>query len=260
MTSMGFPESVKTQAKRRSHFACVWCQHTEQFIEVHHIIPQEENGPDTLDNAAPLCPNCHTIIGNNSDVRKQLRERRDWWWTYCDTRNAILPTEDTAQRLDELVSSLKTIEEQGGRNEAVLTEIKSQVLGQLTAQATAVSSASTTHQIIMATGRIDPTGLQVTATVTFSGSRLRDGMPDPYNSYFVASSAEGITGPTGDTRLGAVVSVIPVAGDSAGPGRHLFLPGRSPEDGLEIALRTLRELPQNQGLKEEFYRRTESAV
>jgi hypothetical protein len=257
---MGFTESVKTEAKRRSHYACVWCQHTEQFIEVHHIVPQEENGPDTLDNAAPLCPNCHTIIGNNTDVRKQLRERRDWWWTYCDSQQATLPTEDTAQRLDELVSSLKAVEEQGGRNETLLTEIKSQVLGQLTAQATAVSAASTTSQLIMATGPINPTAYQVTATATFSGSQLRDGMPDPYHSYFVVSSKGGITRPTGDTQFGAVVTIIPVAGDSAELEQQLFAPGGSPEDGMELALRTLRALPQNQGLKEEFYRRTERAV
>jgi len=69
-----------------------------------------------------------------------------------------------------------------------------------------------------------------------------------------------IDGPTGDAQFGAVVSVIPVAGDAAGPGQHFFLPGRSVEDGMELALRTLRELPQNQGLKEEFYPRTEQAV
>lgn len=29
------------------------------FLEVHHVIPLSENGPDTLDNVRPVCPNCH---------------------------------------------------------------------------------------------------------------------------------------------------------------------------------------------------------
>ena len=29
------------------------------FLEVHHWIPLAEHGPDTVDNAGALCPNCH---------------------------------------------------------------------------------------------------------------------------------------------------------------------------------------------------------
>jgi 5-methylcytosine-specific restriction endonuclease McrA len=29
------------------------------FLEIHHIVPLSEGGPDTVDNAAALCPNCH---------------------------------------------------------------------------------------------------------------------------------------------------------------------------------------------------------
>jgi 5-methylcytosine-specific restriction protein A len=29
------------------------------FLEVHHIVPLSEDGDDTIENAAALCPNCH---------------------------------------------------------------------------------------------------------------------------------------------------------------------------------------------------------
>jgi len=252
---MPFSEPIKLEAKRRSHYACVWCQRTDQFIEVHHIVPQEEAGPDTLDNAAPLCAGCHAVVGANAELRKQLRERRDWWWSHCAAKQMSLPHEATAQRFDELVTSLKAIEAQGGRNEAALTELKSQVLGRLQAQVTAVSSASTSSQIMLASTPVEPAVYQVTATVTFTGTGQRDGMPSPYHSYFVVSSSGLVSGPTGGVLAGAVVTIIPVAGDAAGPEQHLFAPRGSPEEGMELALRTLRFLTQNRGLKEAYYPR-----
>jgi len=40
------------------------------FLEVHHIIPLSEDGPDTVDNAAALCPNCHRAChyGNEASL------------------------------------------------------------------------------------------------------------------------------------------------------------------------------------------------
>jgi hypothetical protein len=40
------------------------------FLEVHHIVPLSEGGPDTVDNAAALCPNCHRACHYSSEVSK----------------------------------------------------------------------------------------------------------------------------------------------------------------------------------------------
>lgn len=32
------------------------------FLEVHHIIPLESGGPDTIENCVALCPNCHREV------------------------------------------------------------------------------------------------------------------------------------------------------------------------------------------------------
>jgi hypothetical protein len=56
------------------------------FVEVHHIQPESEGGPDTLDNAAALCASCHDLFGGNPEKRKQIRQMRDDWWQKMEER------------------------------------------------------------------------------------------------------------------------------------------------------------------------------
>lgn len=72
---MAFSEQVKNEVRRKSLNRCVICQ--RPFAEIHHIIPQEENGPDTIENAAPLCSSCHDLFGGNASKRKQIQKMRD---------------------------------------------------------------------------------------------------------------------------------------------------------------------------------------
>lgn len=44
----------------------------EPFLEVHHVRPLGEGGPDTIDNAAACCPNCHRKLHHAAD-RETLR-------------------------------------------------------------------------------------------------------------------------------------------------------------------------------------------
>jgi hypothetical protein len=81
---MAFTEVLKIKIRKRAHFMCCVCKAIG--IEVHHIIPQEENGPDMEDNAAPLCPTCHETYGANPQKRKFIREARDHWYEICDKR------------------------------------------------------------------------------------------------------------------------------------------------------------------------------
>ena len=74
---MPFSEKVKLEVKKRANFTCCWCEDRQRKVDVHHIVPQAEGGPDTIDNAAPLCGSCHDAYGNNPDLRKEIRSRRD---------------------------------------------------------------------------------------------------------------------------------------------------------------------------------------
>lgn len=55
---------------RRAAGVCEWCHMPAPFLrasngspylEIHHIKPLGENGPDTVENTVALCPNCHRM-------------------------------------------------------------------------------------------------------------------------------------------------------------------------------------------------------
>jgi hypothetical protein len=78
--AMPFSEKIKLEAKRKAAFQCCICRQVVVGSEVHHITPEEYGGLSDLDNAALLCPNCHTAYGNDPEKRKEIRHRRDWWY------------------------------------------------------------------------------------------------------------------------------------------------------------------------------------
>jgi hypothetical protein len=97
---MAFSEQLKHDVRRKAHMSCCLCKAIG--VEVHHIISQEEGGPDSEDNAAPLCPSCHETYGANPVKRKFIREARDLWYEICAKRYVADP-----DRLDELKEMLK---------------------------------------------------------------------------------------------------------------------------------------------------------
>lgn len=97
---MAFSESQKLKVKQKAHFCCCLCH--ALGVEVHHIIPEAEGGPNSLANAAPLCPSCHETYGANPTKRKFIREARDFWYEVCTKRYAGDP-----DRLDEISEKLK---------------------------------------------------------------------------------------------------------------------------------------------------------
>lgn len=96
---MPFSLALKLAIKKKAHFRCCLCH--ELGVEVHHIIPQEDKGPDTEDNAAPLCPSCHETYGANPTKRKFITEARDFWYEVCAKRYATDP-----DRLDKIESRI----------------------------------------------------------------------------------------------------------------------------------------------------------
>jgi hypothetical protein len=43
----------------------------ELFLEVHHVRPLADGGPDTVENAVALCPNCHRWLHLGRDAQQQ---------------------------------------------------------------------------------------------------------------------------------------------------------------------------------------------
>ena len=47
------------------------------YLEVHHVQPLAEGGPDTVDNAVALCPTCHRAVHHARDRRDRRNQLAD---------------------------------------------------------------------------------------------------------------------------------------------------------------------------------------
>jgi 5-methylcytosine-specific restriction endonuclease McrA len=81
---MPFPDQIRIEVRKKSAFRCCRCH--EIGIDVHHIIPQCEGGSDDIENAAPLCQNCHDRFGDSAQKRKEIAQMRDWWYSVVEEK------------------------------------------------------------------------------------------------------------------------------------------------------------------------------
>ena len=86
---MGFSPKVKSESLSLSARHCSVCHRYKGIkMEVHHIIQEADGGPNTLDNAIPLCFDCHCDAGhyNNRHPKgtkfsiQELTKSRDAWY------------------------------------------------------------------------------------------------------------------------------------------------------------------------------------
>lgn len=122
---MAFSESLKLEVKKRSAFRC--CRCNAIGVEIHHIVPQKDGGPDTIENAAPLCPRCHEDFGDNPSKRKAITEMRDWWYETVERMysppklgigdllqsidSMVLASKENANQIEDLKSALRSYAE-----------------------------------------------------------------------------------------------------------------------------------------------------
>lgn len=70
--------SVVAHVLARARGRCEGCDEVpfvdddgDAFLEVHHVWTLAEGGPDTVENAVALCPNCHRALHHAHDRRKR---------------------------------------------------------------------------------------------------------------------------------------------------------------------------------------------
>ena len=51
----------------------------EPFLEVHHVIGLAEGGPDIVENAVALCPNCHREA-HHGEYAELIKEELGYEW------------------------------------------------------------------------------------------------------------------------------------------------------------------------------------
>lgn len=86
---MSFPDAVREAVLIRSARRCCVCREFKGVnLEIHHIQPAAEGGPDALENAILLCFDCHAAAGHYNPKHPkgakfspaELRTHRDRLW------------------------------------------------------------------------------------------------------------------------------------------------------------------------------------
>ncbi|WP_254861650.1 HNH endonuclease [Halovivax gelatinilyticus] len=54
---------------------CEWCENPFDFLEVHHIVPRSEGGPNDPGNLVALCPNCHENADREAIPRSKIQAK-----------------------------------------------------------------------------------------------------------------------------------------------------------------------------------------
>ncbi len=114
---MPFNKKIKKEVNEKAAFRCCRCQ--KIGIDVHHIVPEGRKGPNTIANAAPLCPNCHDWFGGNPEKRKMIKDMRNWWYKQVEKQ---YPAGSLTYKQLEHINTL--VAEASIRNEASLEELK----------------------------------------------------------------------------------------------------------------------------------------
>ena len=118
---MPFSPALKDQVKRMAAFRCCRCQ--EIGIDIHHILPQAKGGSDDIDNAAPLCQNCHDRFGANPEKRKEIRQMREFW--YDVVKEKYHGDQSAFAKLNETLLKIQHIQES---NQAEMDKLRSEVI------------------------------------------------------------------------------------------------------------------------------------
>lgn len=95
---MSFSHSVKEEALVKSRRCCCICnEFAGLYTNVHHIVPENQGGPDTIENAMVLCLRCHGEAGHYNDQHpignkysvSELIIHRDNWWKWCQNNPGV---------------------------------------------------------------------------------------------------------------------------------------------------------------------------
>jgi Zn finger protein HypA/HybF involved in hydrogenase expression len=166
---MAFSEETKRIVRQKAAFQCCRCR--SLGVEIHHIVPQKNGGLDDLDNAAPLCPNCHSDFGDNSEKRKSILEMRNWWYETVDRMYSPV----TNSLLKELGDKVENI--QKGNTDAMeslkieLKSIISGVIDNMNTQSVGVT-ASNVMQLSLASSSKLGDGVHANMMCKKCGTRI----------------------------------------------------------------------------------------
>ena len=116
---MGFDRKEVSSLLARCHRRCCICHRfCGVKMETDHIVPRDDGGVDEIENAIPVCLECHAEIHCYNDkhprgrkfTADELREHKKQWLSICETKPDVLvsqPREDSVGPLSSLIDELE---------------------------------------------------------------------------------------------------------------------------------------------------------
>ena len=130
---MAFNRSEVSALLAKCHRRCCVChRYCGVKMETDHIVPRSAGGPDTIDNAIPLCFECHAEIHSYNDSHprgrkftpEELKQHKEQWLTICrDDPGALLQAPPGAD-----VGPLQALVDELTFNELVASQADSNLL------------------------------------------------------------------------------------------------------------------------------------
>lgn len=87
--SAGLTKARRKAVYRRDGFACVLCGRADG-LQIHHVTPKSQGGPDESWNLVTLCPMCHQLAHGERPVYEGYEYLRDFGWTPEDVKQEII--------------------------------------------------------------------------------------------------------------------------------------------------------------------------
>jgi len=96
---MPFPREQVADLLARTHRRCCICHRfCGVKLETDHIVPREQGGDDGIDNAIPVCFECHAEIHSYNEQHprgrkftpEELRQHKTQWLVICEQARAAL--------------------------------------------------------------------------------------------------------------------------------------------------------------------------
>lgn len=116
---MGFPRDDVSKLLAACHRRCCICHRfCGVKIETDHIIPEHEDGSDDIENAIPVCFECHAEIHSYNDkhprgrkfLPDELRAHKQQWVKICSERPEMLIAASRTQDVGPLQALIDELE------------------------------------------------------------------------------------------------------------------------------------------------------
>jgi HNH endonuclease len=116
---MAFPRDRVSELLARCHRRCCICHRfCGVKMETDHIVPKEEGGDDTIDNAIPVCFECHAEIHSYNDkhprgrkfLPEELRRHKQQWLKICEEQPDLLVTASRVSDVGPLQALIDELE------------------------------------------------------------------------------------------------------------------------------------------------------